>query len=470
MKFFLIKHWKRLVGIALGLVVAYLILGTSLPFLRHPKPEPSDFDPQSVYSDTLSAQRVAAVTTSKDALLWRLRIIESAQDELILSTFEFADDNSGKDMMAALLAAADRGVSVRILVDGITSILHMPFSPYFDALAGHKNIELRRYAPLDLLRPWQIQTRMHDKYLMADGRCFLLGGRNIFDEFLGDYSPAASIDREILVFDPSPGSEGAATVQLADYFEEVWALDCNVQKPDKSTKKAQAAAAELAARYTDLKANFPEAFAPTDWQAATLPCAKITLLANPITPTDKPPVLWNNLAAVLATGQNILFQTPYIICDDSMYATFYRLTGEGRQISFVTNAVASGSNLWGCTDYLREKPNILATGCRVYEFSGDASSHSKAILMDGRISIVGSYNLDLRSTYLDTEVMLVIDSPELNAQLQAVADAELYQSREALENDEYIYAGGYVHRKLHPVKAVLYAVLRIVFPLIRHLT
>lgn len=45
--------------------------------------------------------------------------------------------------------------------------------------------------------------------------------------------------------------------------------------------------------------------------------------------------------------------------------------------------------------------------------------HTKAVLLDDRLSVVGSYNLDMRSTYLDTELMLVIDSKELNQQIQS---------------------------------------------------
>lgn len=52
------------------------------------------------------------------------------------------------------------------------------------------------------------------------------------------------------------------------------------------------------------------------------------------------------------------------------------------------------------------------------EWMGGQSMHTKTMLIDGSTSIVGSYNLDLRSTYLDTEFMLVIDSPAVNEQLR----------------------------------------------------
>ena len=88
------------------------------------------------------------------------------------------------------------------------------------------------------------------------------------------------------------------------------------------------------------------------------------------------------------------------------------------KLQIVLNAVEKGSNPWGCTDYLNQKKKILKTGADVYELMNEHAVHTKAVLIDDRLSVVGSYNLDMRSTYLDTELMLVIDSQELNGQIQ----------------------------------------------------
>ena len=72
-----------------------------------------------VFSGRTAEERVRSIDNNMDALLWRLRLIEAAQERLVLATFDFRDDNSGRDMMAALFQAAERGVEVQILVDGI---------------------------------------------------------------------------------------------------------------------------------------------------------------------------------------------------------------------------------------------------------------------------------------------------------------------------------------------------------------
>lgn len=468
-----LKRVRRIVKWAFVAYLIYFLLASLLPFLSHPKvsEEIANFEPLSVYSDTQSEERVAAVSTSTDALLWRLRMIESAQDEIVLSTFEFAADESGKDVLSALLAAANRNVQVRIIWDGLTSLPHLADSAYFNALTSHPNVQLRAYAPVNLLKPWQIQTCLHDKYLIIDRQSFLLGGRNTLDLFLGEAGRRTNIDQEVLVYNPTliPAAD-SGMMQLVDYFESVWALDESVPRPGRSCKSVTAAIAELTARYETLKATYPAAFQPIDWQAETLPCNNITLLSNPIAAANKAPELWHQLSRVLATGNTVLLETPYIIGDRAMMNDIATLAQNGTEINFLTNSVANGANIWGCAEYLNNKDRILATGANVFEFLGDNSLHTKTILVDDRLSIVGSYNFDMRSTYIDTELMLVVDSTELTSQLASQMDTQLSTSRQALPDGSYLEGDAYQDRSVPWHKTILYTIIRIFMPLFRHLT
>ena len=70
----------------------------------------------------------------------------------------------------------------------------------FYALSSHPNVEIRIYNPLNLLTPWKLMGRMHDKYVIVDEKAYLLGGRNTFDYFIGNYTDEnVSYDREVLV-------------------------------------------------------------------------------------------------------------------------------------------------------------------------------------------------------------------------------------------------------------------------------
>ena len=133
-------------------------------------------------------ERVDYIDDNTDALLYRLHMIEEAQDEIILSTFDFNADAAGKDMMAALLHAAQRNVKVKVIVDGISGFLDMRGNSYFKALASHENIEVKVYNSINLLTPWKLQARLHDKYVIVDDKMYVLGGRNTMNLFLGEYT------------------------------------------------------------------------------------------------------------------------------------------------------------------------------------------------------------------------------------------------------------------------------------------
>ena len=89
--------------------------------------------------------------------------------------------------------------------------------------------------------------------------------------------------------------------------------------------------------------------------------------------------------------------------------------------------------------------------------------------MDDDISIVGSYNLDMRSTYLDTELMLVIESQELNKQIRATEDTYIEKSKEVCPDGQETEGSLYKEKTLNKKKQMFYSVLRILVRPFRHL-
>ena len=69
-------------------------------------------------------------------------------------------------------------------------------------------------------------------------------------------------------------------------------------------------------------------------------------------------------------------------------------------------------------DYKKNKGRILGTGVQIMEYDGGISYHGKCFVIDDRLSAIGSFNWDMRSAYLDTELMLVIDSEPVNEALR----------------------------------------------------
>ena len=410
--------------------------------------------------DTPAAQeRVMTIEDSDSALLLRLQLIESARRELNFSTFDLRADGSGQDLMAALYGAAERGVQVRIIVDGLNGFLHLQGDATLRALAAAENVEVRFYDPVDLLRPWKLNYRLHDKYLIADGERYILGGRNTSDLFLGSYQEKRNI---VLVV--SNGSESSSVRQLAAYFESVWSQPENRTIKGRASEKTGA----LHERYESLRENCPAAFADADWEEMTMPVARASLLHNSPRAENKSPELWDTLCRLMEQGDDVLLQTPYLICNRAMYGDLAHLAGE-RQVRILTNAVETGANPSGCADYLIEKRTILSCGLDVYEAVSDQSLHTKTVLIGNDLSIVGSFNADMRSAYLDTELMLVIESESFNDVLRQAEAPYIARSRLVLHDGSTACGAQFEKTALPPLKRALYRVLSVALRPVRHL-
>ncbi len=106
--------------------------------------------------------------------------------------------------------------------------------------------------------------------------------------------------------------------------------------------------------------------------------------------------------------------------------------------SIMTNSVANNGNPFGAADYARNRNNrILSTGINIWEYEGGYSYHGKSILIDDDLSVIGSFNMDMRSVYLDTELMLVIRSKDINKQLEEGMMEYEKVSRQILEGGTY---------------------------------
>lgn len=434
------KNMKRAVKglfVTILLFAVYLLLGVILPYGKQPgisQEYRSAFHVADCYADTVSVDRARIIEDNGEALLERLRMIEHARDKVVLSTFEFRSDESGKRVLAALLRAAKRGVSIQILADGMPAFLRMNGNPYFYALAAMDNVEIRIYNRINVLKPWKSMGRLHDKYVIVDNDLYLLGGRNTYDYFLGD-TGYKNYDRDVLVYSTDPGHKDSSVHQLEEYFKSVWdSEDCTLFEY-KDTEQNAETQAELEQLYAQIKREYPAMEEPPDYVAATFEVNRITLLSNPIHVYAKEPTVFYSLAEIMKHAEGDIFiHTPYVICNDWMYESFEDICDKNPRTSLLTNSAANNGNPFGASDYLKNKARLVDTGLRIYEYEGGVSYHGKSISAGDRLSIIGSFNMDMRSAYLDTELMLVIDSEPVNKQLRE--NMQMYEDVSARVVDE----------------------------------
>ena len=418
-------------------------------------------------SETAGTERIYCIDDNEEALLWRLRMIGTAKKSIVLSTFDLRADENGTKILAALNHAASKGVKIQLLIDGIYQQLFLAKSSDFQALASRENVEVGVYNPVTPVNLFKVNYRMHDKYLIVDEKMYLLGGRNSNDIFLGDHKKGINVDRDILVYDTSEGC-GESLLQLEDYFHKIWNEKCVSIKKEKTSSKYTDGQQHLEELYASLVEKYKDIESYSAWEKDTEVANKITLIQNGTQAGRKVPQVLQTIQYLSENADHVIIQTPYVICNGYMYDVLREISNHAK-LQIVLNAVEKGSNPWGCTDYLNQKKKILKTGADVYELMNDYPVHTKAVLIDNRLSIVGSYNLDMRSTYLDTELMLVIDSEKLNQQIRATESDYMEKSKEVLANGQEKIGAKYEKKVLDWKKKFYYGVLRIVIRPLRQL-
>ena len=434
----------RFIGCVLG-IVAYLILGATIPYVKQPevsKKFKENMEVDNFYSEQISPDRAMIIKENETALDERIRMIGEARETIIFSTFAFQSDAAGKDMLAALLDAANRGVDIKMLADGFNSCLYMEYNPYFYVLSSMPNVEIKIYNKVNLLTPWTAMGRMHDKYVIADDDVYILGGRNTFNYFLGDYGDYRNHDWDVLVYNTSTIEEQSSIVELKQYFYDIWDLDMckKFHDSEKLSKRisVQKAEHELVERYKNMKEQRPELFQKYDYEENTHPTNKITLLSNPTGVYPKEPTVFYTLSQLMKRAkEEVYIHTPYVICNDMMYQAFYEIAEKVPNTKMLTNSAVNNGNLFAAGDYLLNKDKLLQTGMDILEYEGGTSYHGKSVILDDDMSIVGSFNMDMRSVYLDTELMLAIHSEGLNTELRDKMNSYEDKAMQAIDMENY---------------------------------
>ncbi len=441
------RPFRRVVSVLLLAVLAltlYHIVAGYLPFRDCPAlTDTADIEAlaDEMRRDADTCDRALLISGADHALDERLRLIHQAKREVVITSYDLRDGESTRDMLSVALERADAGVTVRLLVDGIAGLARLSPSPLFRALEDHPNIEIRFYNPPRLFEPWHDMGRMHDKYVIVDDLAYILGGRNTFDAFIGDYPvELRKDDREALVYNTAHGTdEGAASsvYALRDYFASVWdggscsAFTGRRENAARAREQLDGLRARAAALRTDRAALFGE----WDYSTETVPTRGVWLISNPTGVYAKAPVVFSQLCALMDKAEReIILQSPYAVLNDDMAA---RLAGIAARtpLTVMVNAPEVSHNLVGTGDYLLHRGEVIATGVTLLEYAGDSYHHGKAMLIDEDLSVIGCYNLDLRSTFVDTELMLVIRGKDFNARMRRDMDGLRGTCRRVIDNE-----------------------------------
>ncbi|MBE5770417.1 MAG: phospholipase D family protein [Clostridiales bacterium] len=447
--------------IALALLFLYGFMAVT-PYAFPPASDPAAISVMlSASAEADAGKEWAGILESgEEALAGRLWLIEQAQKELRITSYLYACDESGKMMGGALLRAADRGVKIQLLVDGLIGAFNFGNDPLPYALGSHENIEIRYYNPVNLLEPQGLNARLHEKYLIADEKCLILGGRNISDEFLTpeDHS-AYNADRDVILFAEETG-KNTGVAQVKDYFDALWNSPWCISRFERggNEEKIRESRAEMTRLLEARKSR------PSENNDFFVPVEKCLFLHNPVAPTVKTPWVFDGLCALMENAKKEIHQqSPYFVLDRRMEQALEKIDALPTELTLYTNSMASGNNIMASSDYLWQRDRVAALDGLLYESQTDHSSHVKSLLIDDDLCVFGSFNFDMRSAYIDTEAVLAVYSKPLNEKMtEYVADARALSRTADAEAEDWM-----APEKSMPwqKKAIIYGLSLLVFPI-----
>ncbi len=443
-----LKH--GLVGVLFLLCVTGCVylprVGLSAPSQVLPAPEDGRIA-RWLGQDALLQGRANLIADGREALKVRLDMIDAAQTSLDLQYFIWQNDISGLIVIDHLLAAADRGVRVRVLLDDVQL---EGLVTKLTALDDHPNVEIRIFNPFSvrwrfrfgifrlvefLLDANRLNHRMHNKLLVTDNQVAILGGRNIGDDYFNLSRDRNFVDLDLLI-------SGPAVPALSEGFNSYWIsrwsypvnrlLNVSIL-PDDLDRLRQRITQRLAkADYTysaHAKAKIEETFT-TLRHGARIERWQVVVDDPDIGWFNKPDELADELTDIALTAQKeILIVAPYLVPSRKLLNLAKELEEAGVRIEVITNSLQTNDVMVAQATYSNLRKRILATGVDLYEFRGDAqvkstlqagrlSLHPKYMLFDKVHVFLGSMNLDPRSLYLNTELGVYLRAPELADQLR----------------------------------------------------
>ena len=399
-----------------------------------------------------------------NALAWRLFMAENAVRTIDAQYFLWKNDRIGRLFIQRLMDAADRGVRVRVIIDDSMTESDPLYLARFGA---HPNIEVRLYKPfgpkhksyvfrwVDFAADFKLlNRRMHNKLYIADDSFMISGGRNIGEDYFEYLAPDVFRSRDLM-------GVGPIADESSDAFDMFWnskwtvpvemAVDTVPSVEDgHAFKRTLDAAGDDASNYPPGYSDIGGIEQARTRLAGELMWGQSKLLFDTVPGADGQPEVPENAENVvgIALGkvadgatEDVIAESAYLVFTDSTMEHIQKLNDRGLKILVLTNSLAANNHTTAFVGYRKQRKQQIGVITELYEYRPDAAAqtelfhelapgqpvphlglHAKTAVYDRRTVFVGSFNLDPRSENLNTEIGLLVESPELG---RAVAESIL---------------------------------------------
>jgi putative cardiolipin synthase len=385
------------------------------------------------------------INSGIDGLVTRIQMIDAAERTIDMQYFIFRGDDTGLLIAEALERAADRGVRVRVLVDDGDTVAG---DEKILALGRHPNIEVRIFNPFDyrghnaflrqidfLLHKGRLDYRMHNKLMVVDNSVALVGGRNVGAQYF-------QVEPDSQFADDDAFAAGEIGPALSKTFDSYWNSQFSVPStvlplPKERSKEA---AVSFKDGGVDVRARIASGspFRELITDDGALHWAKATVVCD--SPDKKNVATRKRRGRLMApevtqamqgANRELLMVTPYFVPSDTEIALLEELRARNAKVRILSNSLESAPVLSAQSGYNKFRIRLLESGAQLYEVRALLSStrgsgqsraisrygtyglHAKLYVMDRQRFYIGSMNYDQRSWRINTEIGLIIESPEM---------------------------------------------------------
>ncbi|MDP8984059.1 MAG: phospholipase D family protein [Pseudomonadota bacterium] len=462
----------------LGVACAMLLLAGCVGLPKHVQKYPSEAlrrPDTTVLGQTVervdegrNLSGIRLLASGDEALASLIALADRAQRTLDIQYYIIHQDQSAGILLHHLRAAADRGVRVRVLVDDLNTSGE---DRRFMHLGEHANVEVRVFNPFAGGRSalWtrmlasvseipRINHRMHNKLFVADNALAITGGRNIGDQYFTRDLHSNFIDLDVV-------AAGSIVPKLSASFDAFWNSKyaypiASVAAPVHAETLPQALEENITAGESNWLAHELDAGdLQLTWVPATVLADKPAKIASDV-PNEEDLVANNIETLIRSAQQEVIVISPYLVPGPEGIALLKELVDRGVHIRILTNSLASTDSPLVHNGYARYRVALLRLGVELSEVrprlgqkrprfhpfkSANASLHAKALVIDQRTVFVGSMNMDARSARTNSELGLVIRSPEIARQVTSLLDDVSADGSYKLEldrNDRIVWSSG----------------------------
>ncbi|MES1243973.1 MAG: phospholipase D family protein [Acidobacteriota bacterium] len=398
---------------------------------------------------------------ARNAFAARFLLAQAAERTLDVQYYIWHKDLSGTLLLGALLAAADRGVRVRFLMDDNST---WGLDEALAALDAHPNVEVRLFNPLGIRRPrvlgyladpWRVNRRMHNKSFTADNQATIVGGRNVGDEYFGATDGVLFADLDTLAVGP-------VVREVSSAFDRYWASGSSypaglLLPPAGAVQAAELASAvsrcerdpDAVAYMTALRSSpfvreLVEGTLALEWTAVRMISDDP---AKALGRAGRETMLPHKMRTIFGEPEEgVDLVSPYFVPTADGTDMFVAWARRGVRVRVLTNALEATDAAPVHSGYARWRKALLEAGVELYELrrspaaataagaagragglsgSSGSSLHAKTFAVDRSRVFLGSFNFDPRSAELNTEMGFVIESPELARKIAAAFDGDV---------------------------------------------